>query len=490
MKKNGTHYIAGCWMEGSDSGFFSENPATGETIWKGKEALPSDIDLAVGAAKEAFHFWKQLPLEERAQHLRNFGNCVKSKESLLAETISQETGKPLWESKAEVHAVVNKIDISIDAYQERCKELVVPHPQYQSITRHQPHGVMAVLGPYNFPAHLPNGHIVPALLAGNTIVFKPSELTPLTGQKIIECWEESKIPHGTINLVQGGRTTGEYLSEHPYIDGLLFTGSWRTGQHLAQTLAKTPYKMLALEMGGNNPLVIGSIQDVEAAALLTIQSAFLTSGQRCTCARRLILPKGKQWDTFLEALLGWTAKIKIGSYQETPEPFMGPLINKAAAEIVIGKYEEMIKRGGKPLYPLKRLKQGAAFISPSIVDVTAILEQEDEEIFGPLLQVIRVDNFEETIHEANKTRYGLSAGLLSDDKDEYLKFQTYIQAGIVNWNAPLTGASSAAPFGGIKQSGNNRPSAYYAADYCAYPVASMEAKNLKMPSSIPPGLAL
>lgn len=490
MKNKASHFIAGCWTEGSDAGFHSENPATGEIIWSGKEALPGDIDLAVGAAKEAFHFWKLLSLEERIGYLEAFAKVVAARENDLAETISKEVGKPLWESKAEVHALINKVKISIDAYNDRCREIIVPHSQYKSITRHQPHGVMAVFGPYNFPAHLPNGHIVPALLAGNTIVLKPSELTPLTAQKIIECWEESKLPHGVINLVQGGRSTGEYLSEHPYIDGLLFTGSWLTGQKLAQTLAKTPYKVLALEMGGNNPLIIGAIKDLRAAAYLTIQSAFITSGQRCTCARRLIIQEGKEGDLFLDNLISLAHNIKVGAYNEHPEPFMGPVISKKAADAIMAKYSELLARGGQPILSLRRLKNGPAFLSPSIVDTTRIQDREDEEIFGPLLLVIRVKNFEEAIHEANKTKYGLSAGLLSDDRIEYDKFHMYVQAGILNWNAPLTGANSAAPFGGIRQSGNNRPSAYYAADYCAYPVASMETDTIKMPTTVTPGITL
>jgi succinylglutamic semialdehyde dehydrogenase len=307
---------------------------------------------------------------------------------------------------------------------------------------------------------------------------------------MVKCWEESGLPPGVLNLVQGGRETGQYLAAHQNIDGLLFTGSWATGQQLAIQMAKTPYKILALEMGGNNPLIVGDIQDLEAAAYFTIQSAYLTSGQRCTCARRLIVPKGKKGDLFIAKLLQMIHGVRIGAYTEHPEPFMGPLISKYAANHLLNSQESLIALGAKPLLALKRTDQGAAFVCPGLLDVTAVVSYPDEEYFGPLLQLKRVPDFESAIQEANNTRYGLTAGLLSDSQEEFALFYSSIKAGLINWNAPLTGASSSAPFGGIGQSGNQRPSAFYAADYCAYPVASLVSSELRLPFSISPGLLL
>lgn len=470
--------------------FISHNPATGEKLWSGPSATQHDVDEAVASARSALEKWSHLSFEKRINHLIAYKDVLTSEKDAMAETISQETGKPLWDSKGEVLAMINKVAISIDAYQKRCTELILEQPHALSITRHKPHGVIAVLGPYNFPGHLPNGHIIPALLAGNTVVFKPSELTPLVGEKMIALWKKSGLPQGVINLVQGLAETGKFLSKHPGIDGLLFTGSWPTGKSLAATFAETPQKILALEMGGNNPLIVSSLSNIKAAAYITVQSAFLSSGQRCTCARRLIVIQNGFSKTFQEQLIAMIKAIQVGAYTDTPEPFMGPVISLAAAKKLLETQKKLQDSGGKSLVPMQHLKNDLPFLSPGLIDVTDIRERSDEELFGPLLQLIRVPDINSAIEEANHTAYGLSAGLLSDSLEEYELFYQKIRAGVVNWNTQLTGASSSAPFGGIGKSGNHRPSAFYAADYCAFPVASLENKTLQMPSTIAPGITL
>lgn len=484
------HFINGIWVDGMGSEFSSTDPATEALLWQGKSAEASNIKNAIDAAKAAFQVWKNLDLDQRIDKLKTFHRILSKRQNFLAEQISKETGKPLWEAKNEVGAMLNKIDISIEAYHTRCPVVSKEQQHGSLMTRHQPHGVLAVFGPFNFPAHLPNGHIIPALLAGNTILFKPSELTPLVAQTTMQCWEEASLPNGVINLLQGGRETGQLLAEQQDLDGILFTGSWPTGQHLSEQMAKTPYKILALEMGGNNPLVVSNVNDISVAAYLTIQSAFLSSGQRCTCARRLIVIKGKQQEEFLNRLIAMIKKIQIGPYTTIPEPFMGPLIDSKAAEKVIAKQQHLIDQGGKPLLLSKQLPLGKAFLSPGVIDVTEVSNRPDEEIFGPILQLIRVSDFDSALEEANRTRFGLVAGLLSERSEEYEKFFRTIRAGVMNWNTQLTGASSTVPFGGIGQSGNNRPSAFYAADYCSYPVASLEAKQISMPKAITPGIEL
>jgi len=471
----------------NDHTFASYNPATGEKIWEGKAFGIEEIERAVNSCEKAFISWSALTFEKKVKYVEKFGEALKDDELLLATAISEETGKPLWDSKTEVQAMINKINISITAYKDRCKELTIELPIALSKTRHRPHGVVAVFGPYNFPAHLPNGHLVPALLAGNCCIFKPSELTPHTAIVTMKIWEKSGLPKGVIELVLGGRETGKLISNHLKINGLFFTGSFITGKSLSLQFAEHPEKILALEMGGNNPLIVHEVSDLKTASYLTVQSAFLSSGQRCTCARRLILVEGKEGDEFLDELIKWMGKIKIGSFTDKPEPFMGPLITAEAAAILMEKVENLKKRGGKPLVEMTRLK-GSAFLTPALMDVTSVHLREDEEIFGPFLQVIRVPNFESAIKEANHTAYGLSAGLLCDNKILYEKFYKEIKAGVISWNTPLTGASSHAPFGGIGHSGNYRPSAYYAADYCAYPVASLEIEKLKMPGTLASGI--
>lgn len=467
--------------------FTSYNPATGEKIYEGKVFLQREIDHAVDSCQKAFINWSCISLKERISFLKNFQEVLK-KDETLSQAISEEMGKPLWDSKTEVLAMINKIDISIDAYSDRCKELKHKLPQGESITRHKPHGVVAIFGPYNFPGHLPNGHIVPALLAGNTCLFKPSELTPYTAIITLQLWKKAGLPDGVIELALGGKETGQIIVSHPGIKGLFFTGSFKVGQTLLKQCADQPEKILALEMGGNNPLIVHNVKDFEAASFLTIQSAFLTSGQRCTCARRLIVPKGQNGDTFIETLREAVKKIKVGAFTDNPEPFMGPLVSIGAAEKLLASQNELLKNGATSLIEMKQLKPNSAFLTPGIIDVTDIKQPQDEEFFGPLLQMIRSDNFESAISHANNTVYGLAAGLLSDDRKDYEFFYKKAKAGVINWNVSLTGASSRAPFGGIGHSGNFRPSAYYAADYSSYPVASIESEKIHMPEKMPPGL--
>lgn len=455
--------------------FESRNPATQEVVWKGKSATPADIDKAVTTARASD--WASRPISERIHFLEAFRQCLQ--ESPLPEAISQETGKPLWESKTEVQSMIGKVKLAIEAYETRCKEIVVAN----AIARHKPHGVVAVFGPFNFPGHLPNGHIVPALLAGNCVLFKPSELTPRVAELTVECWQKAKLPPGVLQLLQGGAETGAALASHPGLDGLFFTGSFATGQKLAEQFAKNPGKILALEMGGNNPLVVSHVEDLEAAALATIQSAYLTAGQRCTCARRLIVVG--DGERFVKELVRQIGRIRVGSYTDNPEPFMGPVISVKAAHKLMSAQNELQVKGGKIVV---EMRGEGAFLTPGLMDVTNVQDRKDEELFGPFLQLIRVPDFAAALSEANNTQYGLCAGLLSDSEEEYKLFYRSVKAGVLNWNVPLTGASSALPFGGIKQSGNHRPSAYYAADYCSYPVASIEARRVARPDKLPIGL--
>jgi len=458
--------------------FKSINPADGSIVWEGEETSPADVAHAIESAEQVFVSWASLSIDERSSYLMRFSDKLDEKRQFLAEVISKETGKPLWESRNEVNAMRAKITLSLEAYGTRCAGIIHRKDDVCSITRHRPHGVVAVMGPFNFPGHLPNGHIVPALLAGNTIVFKPSELAPWTGEEMIRCWDEAGLPAGVLNLIQGGRSTGQALVRNPAIQGLFFTGSYATGKSLSEFFASTPWKILALEMGGNNPLVIGQVSDWDSAVNLTIESAFLTSGQRCTCARRLIVPQSKEGDLFIDKLAEQTKQLSIGPYTNTPEPYMGPVISEQQAQHLIEVQKNLIEKGGRSILEMRHMQKGTGLISPGLIDVTSIAERTDEEIFGPLLQIIRVHNIAEAIVEANNTKYGLSAALFSDSEEEYHSFYQSIKAGVINWNMPLTGATSAAPFGGIKCSGNHRPSGFYAADYCAYPVASMERPTL------------
>lgn len=483
-------YINGQWIEGNGPSFHSTNPATGEPVWSGKSADSSQVQAAVSAAKHAFEGWAGTSYDTRVQIITAFRARVESQQEALATLIAQETGKVLWDAKSEVAALLGKLNFSLKAFEERSPSKASEMaPRTQAALRHRPHGVMAVYGPYNFPAHLPNGHIMPALLAGNSIVFKPSELTPAVAEWMVRQWEAAGLPAGVLNLVQGERETGIALAASP-IDGLLFTGSSATGALLHQQFAGRPEVILALEMGGNNALVVHGVQNIKAAVHETLLSAYQSSGQRCTCARRLIVTDGPWQPPFLKALAEATAQLKIGAPLDQPAPFMGPMVSDREATKLLAAEGQLIAAGGTALVSMRRLHETLPFISPGLVDVTALASRPDEEWFGPLLQVIRVPDMASAIREANATRFGLSAGLLCDDRAIFEDFVHKIRAGIVNWNRQTTGASGMAPFGGVGCSGNHRPAGFYAADYCAFPVASVEVDALALPETLPAGMVL
>ena len=483
-------FIDGCWVKAEGSVFESVHPGDGTIVWQGGAASRDQIDAAVVAARKAAPVWAGKRFSEREAVVLKFAELLNQYQQEVSEAIAKETGKPLWEAKTEAAAMKGKIALSIKSFHDRTGETENSMPVGKAVIRYKPHGVIAVFGPYNFPGHLPNGHIVPALLAGNCVIFKPSELTPMVAELTIQLWEKANVPAGVINLVQGEKDTGIHLASHPDLDGLFFTGSSNTGKLIHQQYGGQPGKILALEMGGNNPLIIDEVRNIRAAVHDTIHSAFITSGQRCTCARRLFVPEGGWGDNFCQQLVEATQKIGVGLWNDDPEPFMGALISEAAVSAILKAQDQLIALGGTPLLKASQLKPGTAFISPGLIDVTKIANLPDDEYFGPLLQIIRYQSFDAAVREANNTRFGLSAGLFSDTPEHYQLFRQQIRAGIVNWNRPITGASGAAPFGGPGDSGNYRPSAYFAADYCSYPVASVESEALIMPDKLAPGLEL
>lgn len=454
----------------------SFDPATGDAVWQGDVADPAACAAAVARARAAAPGWARRPLADRIALAEAYATVLDARREDLARLIARETGKLVWEARTEVTAMIGKVAISIRAQAERAGTGESAQPFGRAVLRHHPHGVMAVLGPYNFPGHLPNGHIVPALLAGNTVVFKPSELAPGVGAAMIDCWHAAGVPEDVLQIVQGGRDTGAALLDQD-IDGLLFTGSASAGRHFRRAFADRPGVILALELGGNNPLVAWDADaDPAVLANLVVHSAFITTGQRCSCARRLIVPTGPAGDALVAALVDLAARLPIGAGED--DAFMGPLVGVGAARGARAALAGLIDAGCRVLLDRSAVPgRGEAFFGPVVLDATDVAVP-DAEIFAPVLKIVRVADFNAAIAAANATAFGLSAGLLSGDAALWDRFVTEIRAGVVNWNRPTTGAASAAPFGGLGESGNHRPSAYYAADYCAYPVASFEAPDL------------
>ncbi|MGB3740122.1 MAG: succinylglutamate-semialdehyde dehydrogenase [Pontixanthobacter sp.] len=456
--------------------FVSNNPATGSVLWEGIAATVAQCQNTVNAARTAQREWGTASLDHRRTVLNRYAAALKNRSEVLAEDISRENGKPLWEARAEVGAMIAKVGLSISAQEERAGEKSTQAAFGTIELHHRPHGVLAVLGPFNFPGHLPNGHIVPALLAGNAVVFKPSEKTPLVGEHFKAAFEEAGLSPGVFSIVQGGRGTGEALIDQD-IDGLLFTGSSGAAGTLRTRLSARPHVLLALELGGNNPLVAWD-GDAEGVAAIIAESAYVSSGQRCSCARRLILPEGHWGNRVVEQVADLAGRLSIGPYDANPEPFMGPLIDDAAASAALADQDRIVGAGGQMIVPLTRVEgSSAAFLSPGLIDVTG-LDVSDEEIFAPFLQITCVDGWKAALRAANATCFGLAATLIGEDDDLWHEFRGAIRAGVVNRNRPTTGASGALPFGGIGESGNHRPSAWYAADYCEYPVSVQQSPQV------------
>ncbi len=489
---NLSNFIGGAWLAGSGAELVTVDPSTGRQTWASHESTADDVQRAVQAARAAFDAWADTPLEQRIAVCVRFRDLLRDQTTEQAEalalTIAEEVGKPLWEARTEVATMANKVDISVQAHAARTGESAAKVADGNAVLRHRPHGVFGVFGPYNFPGHLPNGHIVPALIAGNTVVFKPSEYAPRTAIKTVQLWQQAGLPDGVINLVNGGRNTGIALGQNAGLDGVLFTGSCQTGVSLHKQFGGQPGKMLALEMGGNNPLVVWDVADIDAAVHHAVMSAFISAGQRCTCARRLVVQDSPAGAAFIARLVEVAGKLTVGASNAEPQPFMGPVVSSAVAARLVQAQADMAAKGGTVLLQMRQPDPDAGFVSAGIVDVTHAQGIADEEWFGPLLQIIRVKDFDSAIKVANATEFGLAAALLSNDESLWQQFSRRTRAGIVNWNRPTTGAASSAPFGGVGKSGNHRPSAYYAADYCAYPVASIETGELAMPAKLSPGL--
>ena len=471
-------YIDGAWQAGGGERRESRNPADLTLNWKGAVAAPHQVADAVAAARAALPAWSLLPTSERVSAMERWAEAVRERADHIAETITREVGKPLWEARTEAAAMAGKVAVSIKAQSERAGTT----EGEGTLLTHRPHGVMAVFGPFNFPGHLPNGHIVPALLAGNTVVFKPSEEAPAVGALFADLAEAAGLPAGVLNIVQGARETGAALLDED-IDGLLFTGSAQTGTFFHRHFAGRPDVILALEMGGNNPLILHD-GDVDAAARVAFVSAYISAGQRCSCARRLFLPTGEWGDRVVERVVDMIDTVSVGD--PMTDVFMGPVIHARQAADALAFEADLVARGATALRGFARPDPDGAYLRPALLDVTHAEGIADEELFAPLLQVRRIaledGGLDAMINGANATRYGLSAGLVSEDAALWDYVRPRLRAGIVNWNKPTTGASGAMPFGGPGYSGNSRPGAYYAADYCAWPQACQTAATPLVPA--------
>lgn len=471
--------IAGDWLSGEGRALQSVNPADQSIVWKGQMASAAQAIEAVACAERAWRPWRRTPLEQRQHVLLAFANLLRQRQEELAALITRETGKPLWEARTEVGTAIAKVDLTLKAQSQRRHENSFALGQAKAELTFRPLGVVVVLGPFNFPAHLPGGQIIPALLAGNTVVFKPSELTPAVGNWLTAAWHTAGLPPGVLNTVQGDAEIATTLIDQNQVRGVMFTGSHRAGKAIHQRLAGRTDVLLALEMGGNNPLVILPPYDNALYAGLVVESAFITAGQRCTCARRLILIDSAESHKFLSNLVDRVGKLRVGLSTDQPEPFIGPVISVGAADRLLATQTRWQSLGGNSLVTMQRSERCHALLTPGIIDMTGVGEAAgDEEHFGPLLQVYRVQDWQAVLQQAARSRFGLAAALIGGTRDQFEEFREAIPAGVVNWNRQTTGASGALPFGGLGDSGNHRPAGFWAMDACSDPVAGLTAEQV------------
>ena len=466
-------YLQNQWSLGKGKLFKSMNPLTGEILWEGNFANATQLNAAMHAAHKSHDEWSAESIQTRIKIIRKFYALLEKNKLTMTKLISDETGKTHADAASEVAATLAKLNNSILAFKKRTGSQKNSIGTIEATLQHSSHGVMSVVGPFNFPLHLPNGHITPALIAGNTIVYKPSESTPFVAEYMMMLWDKAGLPAGVINLIHGGKDIVQGLCKHSLNNGLLFTGSYKVGKQINKIMADYPEKILALELGGNNPLVVWSTKKLNAAADLIFESAFISSGQRCTCARRLILPNNKNGKKILAKL---KQKIQSLSYADPLDLYYGPLISPKATEGFLTFQDKLIHLGAKTILKARKVRGSFNLVTPSLINITGMTKSYDEENFGPMLQVFFADTFDEAVAEANNTKYGLAAGLISDNEKLFDVFVRRINAGVINFNSTTTGASGAFPFGGIGRSGNLRPAGFYAADYCAWPKASIIKK--------------
>ena len=461
------------------------SPVNRSITWQGDWANQELCVLAFEKARSAQAKWRSTSIDDRISVLKRFASLLQSNSESIAMVITLDSGKPFWESLTEIQSSIAKVDNAIDAIRTRRWEKVEPNATGSTAVRYRSLGIVLVLGPYNLPLHLPGAHIVPALLAGNCVIFKPSEKAAAVGDWIARCWQEAALPEGVLEVLHGGVEVAQYLA-NLNLDGVFFTGSYRGGVALHRLLAGRPECLLALEMGGNNPLIVEKVSDPRAAIQTIISSAYITSGQRCTCARRIVVVDRPENRTLVNRLVHSIEKIRVGDPLTEPQPFMGALVSEEASQQILHAQSMLASTGATTMVACKSMPDNSCILSPGLSLISPDY-QVDEEYFGPLATLCFVKDMRQAIEVANRTRYGLAAGLLSDDRGCYEHFLHNIQAGIVNWNSPTTGASGKLPFGGVGASGNHRPSGYFASDYCSYPIASVE-KNPLQPLPISPGL--
>ncbi len=434
-------------------------------------------------AHQASQAWRTVPLAERCEIVRQYGKLVEGKRDEITDLIIREVGKLPWDAAGEVAASIAKVELSINALKSRRDQQINEVENMRRVVRFQPLGVTLVLGPFNFPLHLPGGQIIPSLLAGNSVVFKPSDQATAVGQWMLHTWREAGLPEETLQMIVGGVDVATAAIDAPELAAVFLTGGRTAGRAVHRQLAGRPDVLLALELGGNNPIVVTGEVDAQKAAQVVSFSAFVSAGQRCTCARRVIYVDSPATDRQIKALVDNVKSRVVGLPGTDPTPQVGPIISSGAAEGLKQTYDQLIEIGCTPVLPFQVDPQRPNLVHPCLldasnVDAAARRRMGELEWFGPMLVIQRAGDEAEAIAFASETCYGLAASLIGGDWQLFDQFVHRVGAGVVNWNRPTTGAAGALPFGGLGDSGNHRPAGYYAIDFCSDPIASLESESL------------
>lgn len=461
------NYIDGRWREAfSQQTFENRNPADPEDlIGDFQKSGPDDIDEAVGAAQNALDDWSSTPAPDRGNILRASGDLLEERKEAIARSMTREMGKPVFETKGDVQEA---IDTAYYAASEtrRLFGTTVPSelPEKMNMTLRRPLGVCGIITAWNFPVAVPSWKIFPALAAGNTILFKPSEDAPHSGMRFVQTLIDAGIPDGVINVVHGVDEAGEALVEHPDVDAIGFTGSYEVGTSIAETCGRLN-KPVSLEMGGKNPMIVMDDADLDLALEGVIWGAFGTTGQRCTATSRLICHE-EIHDQFVDMIQDEAQTLVLGDGTDA-DTDVGPLINQAAVDKVrsyveIGEEEgATLEMGGSPT-SVEGL-DGYFFEPTLFTDVTPDMTIAQEEIFGPVLSVFEVSSYEEAVDIANNTKFGLSSSIYTENVEKSFRAMRDLEAGITYVNGPTIGAEAHMPFGGVKGTGNGTRDGGYAA---------------------------
>jgi succinylglutamic semialdehyde dehydrogenase len=451
----------------------------GQVLWEAG-VFYDHIEAVVQSSQKGFEAWRKTSFEERIGYLKKYQEIVRSKKDEIALALALEVGKPLWEAKTEAAALDSKVTVTITDSYQRIKQETIKDvmPKIDGHIVYKPLGPSFVIGPFNFPCHLANGQILSALLAGNSVIFKPSEKTIYSAQLMMECFHAAGFPAGVINFINGTGHTAGKLTSDKRIKGVFFTGSKGVGLKILENTHKDLNKLVALELGGKNSTIIHHDTNISHALPELLRACFLTSGQRCTSTSMILIHK-KIEQEFINQFKAVTEKIRVGHPTSTPDPFMGPLIDQEAEKLYFDFCNFGKQEGAEEIISPRMLDVGfqGHYVSPSIhYAKKPNLEGKfiQEEIFGPNCFFVPYDDIEEAIKIVNCTQYGLAASVFTRSSDIYQLCLRDIDAGLINLNRSTVGATARLPFGGLKNSGNHHPAAVAMIDHCVGTVASLE----------------